>query len=143
MLHPCSYEKGFNLRALAALVIAIPPNVPGMAHALNENVDIGGAKYIFCVADIFGMTVAAGVHVGLSKLFPDRDSIVAEAVLAQDVLEGRAPGYEHLARKDLCPTLGATPATDPVPELARSTGSSEEAVDELKDEKLLDIEPVA
>lgn len=43
------------------------------------------------------MIVAAGVHVGLSKVFPDHQSLISESVLAADVLEGRVPGYEHLS----------------------------------------------
>lgn len=35
------------------------------------------------------------ISVILSKLFPDHGSLVAEAVLAIDVLEGRVPGYGH------------------------------------------------
>ncbi|GAA5853777.1 hypothetical protein JCM8547_007445 [Rhodosporidiobolus lusitaniae] len=91
------YWHGFNLPALAALLIAIPPNLPGMINALNSSINIGNAKYIYAIADIFGMVVAAGVHIGLSKLFPDRDSLIAEAVLSDDVLAGRVPGYEKFA----------------------------------------------
>ncbi|GAA6053603.1 hypothetical protein JCM3770_001548 [Rhodotorula araucariae] len=94
------YTYGCNLPALAALVVAIPPNLPGMINALNSSIDIGNAKYIYCVADIFAIVVAGGVHLGLSRLFPDRDSLIAEAVLAEDVFEGRVPGYEHLARPE-------------------------------------------
>jgi len=45
------------------------------------------------------MTVAAGVHIALSKFFPDHNSLVADAVLADDVLAGLVPGYEHLAER--------------------------------------------
>lgn len=91
------YTYGFNWRALVALCVAVPPNLPGMIHALNGNVVVGKAKYIYAVADLLGMTVAAGVHIGLSKLFPDHRSLIAEQVLAVDVLEGLVPGYEHLS----------------------------------------------
>ncbi|GAA5973229.1 hypothetical protein JCM11641_006334 [Rhodosporidiobolus odoratus] len=91
------YTHGFNIPALVALVCSITPNVPGMAAALDSSVKIGGAKYIYCMADIFGMIVAAGVHVGLSKLFPDHTTLISEAVLADDVLAGRVPGFEHYA----------------------------------------------
>jgi hypothetical protein len=39
-----SYTYGFNLCALGALLISIPPNLPGMINALNSKVDIGNAK---------------------------------------------------------------------------------------------------
>lgn len=91
------YTYGFNWRALVALCVAIPPNLPGMINALNGKVNVGNAKYIYCVADIFGMVVGGGVHVALSKLFPDHNSLISEQVLAIDVLEGRVPQYAHLS----------------------------------------------
>ncbi|GAA5952121.1 hypothetical protein JCM10213_006491 [Rhodosporidiobolus nylandii] len=92
------YTYGCNLPALAALCIAIPPNLPGMINALNSDVDIGNAKYIYCIADIVGILIAGGVHVGLSKLFPDHRTLIEEAVLSDDVLAGRVPGYEKSSR---------------------------------------------
>ncbi|KAK4705501.1 hypothetical protein P7C70_g702, partial [Phenoliferia sp. Uapishka_3] len=68
-----------------------------MINALNSSIDIGGAKYIYCIADIFGIIVAGGVHVLLSKMFPDRDSLIEHQILAVDVLEGRVPEYYHLS----------------------------------------------
>ncbi|CEQ42356.1 SPOSA6832_04165 [Sporobolomyces salmonicolor] len=93
------YTHGFNLPALGALLVSIPPNLPGMINALNSSIDIGNAKYIYCMADIFGIVVAAATHVTLSKLFPARETLISEAVFAHDVLEGRVAGYEHLARR--------------------------------------------
>ncbi|TNY20408.1 permease for cytosine/purines, uracil, thiamine, allantoin-domain-containing protein, partial [Rhodotorula diobovata] len=106
------YFHGFNLAALAALLVSIPPNLPGMIHALNSDIEIGNAKYIYCMADIFAILVAGSVHVGVSRLFPDRASLIAEAVLAEDVLEGRVPGYEHLARREFQPQGSITPSEE-------------------------------
>jgi NCS1 family nucleobase:cation symporter-1 len=87
------------------------------------------------MADIFAILVAGCTHVGLSKvrplalllppttrltrassyrtqLFPNRDSLIAEAVLAEDVLEGRVPGYEHLARREFRPQEGSITPSD-------------------------------
>lgn len=47
-----------------------------------------------------------------SQLFPDRASLIAEAVLAEDVLEGRVPGYEHLARREFQPQGSITPSEE-------------------------------
>jgi NCS1 family nucleobase:cation symporter-1 len=90
---------GINWRALVALVVSIAPNLPGMAHALNSSINIGGAKYIYCVADIFGMVVAASTLAFLSKLFPDHTSLISEPILADDVWAGKVPGYEHMEEK--------------------------------------------
>lgn len=86
------YFHGFNLAALAALLVSIPPNLPGMIHALNSDIEIGNAKYICtsllaasrhrfvcadsshvspdCMADIFAILVAGSVHVGVSRVRP-------------------------------------------------------------------------
>lgn len=81
-----------------------------MINALNSSIDIGNVKYLYAVACIFGMTVGAGVHVTLSKLFPDRLSLIDEAILAADVLEGRVQWaqhsddgekYDHTAKDDI------------------------------------------
>ncbi|GAA5892391.1 hypothetical protein JCM6882_003658 [Rhodosporidiobolus microsporus] len=93
------YYHGFNLPALVALVVSIAPNCPGMVNALNSSIDIGGAKYIYALADVYGILIAGTVHVTLSKLFPDRESLIAEAVYADDVLAGLVPGYEKFAVK--------------------------------------------
>ncbi|BGO89415.1 hypothetical protein NBRC10512v2_001369 [Rhodotorula toruloides] len=65
---------------------------------------------IYCMADIFGIVVAAGSHTLLSKLFPEHKTLIAEAVLADDVLDGRVTGYEHLARRSA--TASLTPSSE-------------------------------
>ncbi|GAA6010248.1 hypothetical protein JCM11491_005409 [Sporobolomyces phaffii] len=92
------YKRGFNLASIAALLVAVPPNVPGMVHSLNNAIDIGGAKYIYCMACVIGSFLAITTHVTVSKLFPDHDSLIAEAVYAADVLDGLVPAYAHLSR---------------------------------------------
>jgi NCS1 family nucleobase:cation symporter-1 len=74
--------------------------MPGMINSLNSSIDIGNAKYIYCMACLVGAFLSMGTHVLVSKLFPDRDSLIAEAVDAYDVLDGLVPAYEHLARRD-------------------------------------------
>jgi len=152
-----SYTHGFNLPALGALVVSIPPNLPGMINALNSSVDIGNAKYI-CASLSSSSRRRASAHslacpsqtawptslrfsspdaptsaclrcarspyllppttrltwasAYRPQLFPNRDSLIAEAVLAEDVLEGRVPGYEHLARREFRPQEGSITPSD-------------------------------
>lgn len=84
---------GTNWRAVVALICAIGPNMPGMINALDSSIEIGNAKYIYAVSSIFGIVVGAGMHWLLSTLFPDHDSLILEAVYAQDVLDGKVEGY--------------------------------------------------
>lgn len=94
------YKRGFNLAAVAALLVSVPPNMPGMINSLNSSIDIGGAKWIYCFACPVGAFLSIATHTLVSKLFPDHASLIAEAVYAADVLDGLVPAYEHLARKD-------------------------------------------
>lgn len=80
------FSRGFNWRSAVALVCAISPNLPGMINAINPAISIGGAKYIYVVADIFGMVVGAGVHVSLSWLFPDEASVIDYHLSAEEAL---------------------------------------------------------
>ncbi|GAA5831919.1 hypothetical protein JCM3766R1_000156 [Sporobolomyces carnicolor] len=95
------YKRGFNLAAVAALIVSIPPNMPGMINSLNSSIEIGNAKYIYCLACPYGAILAICTHTLVSKLFPDHQSLIAEAVYAADVLDGLVPGYEHLSKKDI------------------------------------------
>jgi len=72
-----------------------------MINSLNSSIDIGNAKYIYCFACPVGAFLSIGTHVLVSKLFPDHDSLISEAVYAADVLDGLVPAYEHLSRKDI------------------------------------------
>lgn len=92
-----NYSYGFNWRAAVALAVAIGPCMPGMIHSLNNDIDIGGARYVYCIATIFGLVVGGGMHWLLSTLFPDHDSIIAEQILAQDVLDGKVEAYAEWA----------------------------------------------
>ncbi|GAA5965440.1 hypothetical protein JCM3765_002382 [Sporobolomyces pararoseus] len=94
------YKRGFNLAAVAALIVSVPPNMPGMINSLNSSIDIGGAKWIYCLSCPVGAFLSIGTHTLVSKLFPDHESLIAEAVYAADVLDGLVPAYEHLAKKD-------------------------------------------
>lgn len=82
------YTWGVNWRALVALVSAIGPAIPGIGASLSPSLDIGGAKYIFMIGDVWGMVVGGLVHVGLSKAFPDVRSLSPANVYAQDVIDG-------------------------------------------------------
>lgn len=43
------YSYGVNWRALVALLVAVPINLPGLIHGIDANIDIGNHEY-FCEA---------------------------------------------------------------------------------------------
>ena len=81
------FDAGFNWRAAIALVCAIAPNMPGMIASINSNIDIGGARYVYYVADIFGIVVGGGVHVALHYISPDARSNIDYSLSADDVID--------------------------------------------------------
>jgi NCS1 family nucleobase:cation symporter-1 len=49
----------------------------------------GGWKWIYASAVLYAMISSSVLHVLLSKLFPDHDSLIDEAVYAHEVLAAR------------------------------------------------------
>lgn len=70
------YWKGTNWRAVTALLVAVAPNLPGLAHDVNPGLHIGGAVYIYYLNYLVGFGLAAVVYVSLSIVFPARESLV-------------------------------------------------------------------
>lgn len=42
-----SYWHGTNWRAVATLILTVPPNLPGLINAINSDIDIGGIKWYY------------------------------------------------------------------------------------------------
>jgi len=75
------YNKaGTNWRALIALLVSFVPNIPGMAAAVNPNVNIGGAAYIYDIFYLYGFTSAFVVYAGLSWAFPAKETLIPESI---------------------------------------------------------------
>ncbi|GME48777.1 Permease cytosine/purines uracil thiamine allantoin [Neofusicoccum parvum] len=79
-----AYWRGTNPRAVAALLVAVAPNLPGLAHDVSPNLRIGGAVYIYYLNYAVGFGVAAAVYVALNVVFPARESLVPRTVYAYD-----------------------------------------------------------
>ncbi|KAI0319812.1 cytosine-purine permease [Amylostereum chailletii] len=75
------YTGGVNWRAAVALVVSIPPNMPGLVHSIRPSVPVGNAVFVFDVAYLFGFFVAGVVYWTLSALFPARETVLERAIL--------------------------------------------------------------
>ncbi|KIM34307.1 hypothetical protein M408DRAFT_325742 [Serendipita vermifera MAFF 305830] len=64
------YHGGVNWRALAALIVSVPPNLPGLINAINPAIDVGGGIYPYNIAWLLGFTLAAGVYSITSFVWP-------------------------------------------------------------------------
>ncbi|EIW51596.1 NCS1 nucleoside transporter family [Trametes versicolor FP-101664 SS1] len=81
------YTYGFNWRALATLLVAVPPNLPGLIAAVNPSVHVGGAVKIFDFAWLFGFFVSVTVYSFLSLMFPAKETFLDEAITGGEPLE--------------------------------------------------------
>lgn len=45
-----------NWRAALALLLSVPPNLPGLINSINPKIDVGGGVFVFDVAWMFGVS---------------------------------------------------------------------------------------
>ena len=74
------YTYGVNWRALVALIVSVTPQLPGLINAVNPAIPIGDAKYLTNFNWYFGISLCMGVHVGLSLLFPAKETLCSELI---------------------------------------------------------------
>ena len=67
-----------NWRAALALIVAVPPLLPGLINSINPKVYIGGASHLFRVAWLFGFFVASGVYTIVSLVFPAKETFLTD-----------------------------------------------------------------
>lgn len=44
-----------NWRALVALIVSVPPTMPGLINSINTSIPVGNATHLFDIAYIFGV----------------------------------------------------------------------------------------
>jgi len=85
-----AYSYGTNWRAIVALVAALGPTLPGLIHAVNPKIDIGGAEYIADSNWYYGIVISSIVYSALSLILPVEESLVPSMVTG--VIEGMVTG---------------------------------------------------
>lgn len=76
-----SYRYGTNWRALVTMVAVIGPLLPGMAHKINSDVDIGtGLVHLFSFNWLYGFFLSIALYVGLHFAFPDQKTTIPYVV---------------------------------------------------------------
>ncbi|OJJ43148.1 hypothetical protein ASPZODRAFT_136705 [Penicilliopsis zonata CBS 506.65] len=84
------YAYGVNWRALVAFVVAVAPSLPGLINSVNSSIDVGVGVRPYDFGWLLGFVVGSLVYVGLSKLFPNRDTLIERGVLPDEIYEARA-----------------------------------------------------
>ncbi|GKZ76152.1 hypothetical protein AnigIFM56816_005127 [Aspergillus niger] len=64
------FTRGFNLRAFAAFICGIAPNLPGLANACGQSGVPVGAVYLYSLSWLVSILVSGGVYWLLCKIWP-------------------------------------------------------------------------
>ncbi|KAK6440311.1 hypothetical protein LTR95_003458 [Oleoguttula sp. CCFEE 5521] len=90
------YWFGVNPHGLIAFVLAVAPNLPGLAHAINlKGTHVSaGVLNLYSFDWLYGFVVSIFIYTTLGMIWPLKASLVSETVWGLDVIEGRGSGSE-------------------------------------------------
>ncbi|KAL6242011.1 hypothetical protein RBB50_010922 [Rhinocladiella similis] len=81
------YWKGVNWRAAVVMVVAVAPVLPGMIHAINNNILIGtGLTHLYNINWIYGTSVSVFLYWAFNAIKPDRATLIPRVVEAEEYL---------------------------------------------------------
>ncbi|KAH7340532.1 cytosine-purine permease [Rhizoctonia solani] len=79
------YTGGTNWRALLALLVSVPPNLPGLIHSINPKINVGlGGQHVYSIAWLLGFSLAGVTYYVASTLFPPTETMVDEPITGDD-----------------------------------------------------------
>ena len=78
------YKGGVNWRAVVAMLLAICPNLPGLAYSINPTGThiTTGAKNLYTFDWLYGFVTAIVVYTSCSLIFPAKESLIPTAIFA-------------------------------------------------------------
>ncbi|CZR50332.1 related to uracil permease [Phialocephala subalpina] len=94
------YVKGWNWRAVVAMLVSIGPTMPSLVKNIDAGVDIGGAVYVADLVWYYGFLSAFVVYIGLSKLWPAGETLVGKEemegleVVVEEVIEAKPDKFD-------------------------------------------------
>lgn len=80
------YQYGVNWRAAAAMIVSVPPTMPGLINSINTNIHVGVSTRLFDIAYLLGFSLALTVYFMLSMFFPAHETMLDHAILEQETL---------------------------------------------------------
>jgi len=94
------YWKGINWRAATALLLSIPPALPGLINNINPRIAVGNASFLFDIAWLFGFFSASIVYLLLSKAFPARETFMEEPVMPDNFTSTKLEDQQFPSRDE-------------------------------------------
>jgi NCS1 nucleoside transporter family len=92
--------SGVNWRAVVAFLVGVVPSIPGLINAVNAHIDVGVGEHPYEFGWLLGFVATTIVYLGLSWLFPARESQIDRAILPDEIYEERGMVVEGLATDD-------------------------------------------
>lgn len=83
------YIYGVNWQGLAAFLVAVCPNLPGLANSINATSISAGAKHLYSFDWLYGFVSSIFVYTVLSKVFPSREALIPKSIYSLEVVEGK------------------------------------------------------
>ncbi|PYH97728.1 hypothetical protein BO71DRAFT_116880 [Aspergillus ellipticus CBS 707.79] len=80
---------GINWRAVVGFLVGVVPSLPGLINSVNSSIPVGVGVHPYQFGWLLGFFATAFVYVGLSWLFPARESIIEKPVMAEDIYDAR------------------------------------------------------
>lgn len=81
------YFYGVNWQGLVAFLLALCPNIPGLAYAINSNNHITtGAKHLYTICWLYGFVSSITIYVTLHKIFPAKESLIDKTIDGVEVV---------------------------------------------------------
>jgi len=85
------YWRGINIPGLVAFVIAVAPNLPGLAHSINPagtKVSPGIVNF-YSIDWLYGFVSSIVVYTTLHKIVPAKESLIPRTIDGVEIMEER------------------------------------------------------
>jgi len=83
------YVYGVNWQGLVAFLIAVCPNLPGLANSINGISISAGAKHLYAFDWLYGFVSSVFVYTVLSMVFPTMEALIPKTIYSLEVVEGK------------------------------------------------------
>ena len=95
------YYGGINWRAAIAFLLAVAPNLPGLAYSINKNTKITtGAKNLYTFDWLYGFVVSIFLYTSLSLLFPAKESLIPTTIFGYSDTEAYGRTASEIDEKE-------------------------------------------
>jgi NCS1 family nucleobase:cation symporter-1 len=83
------YHYGVNWQGLVAFLVAVGPNLPGLANSINSISISVGAKHLYSFDWLYGFVSSIFVYTVFSKIFPSKEALIIKSIYSLEVVEGK------------------------------------------------------